>query len=100
MMATGISALFHCLAKAQLVLRPTVIGQRDLSRFDAAAAITLARDVASFLDYPMDDVWWALCNVPVNMGSLLDTPQGWAALASYLANDLGMRTVDYLPSVH
>jgi hypothetical protein len=100
MMATGISALVRCLATAQLVLRPTVIGERKLSRHEAAAAIKLARDVAGLLDYPMDDVWWALCNVPVNMASLLDTPQGWSVLAAYLAGDLGMGTVDYLPSVH
>jgi hypothetical protein len=51
-----------------------VIGERELSRHDAAAAITLARDVAGALNYPMDEVWWAFCNVPLNMAGLLDTP--------------------------
>jgi hypothetical protein len=77
-----------------------VFGEHELTRHEAAIAITLARDVAGLLDYPMDDVWWALCNVPVNMAGLLDTPQGWAMLAAYLAGDLGMGTVDYLPQVH
>jgi hypothetical protein len=100
MMATGISALVRCLATAQLVLCRTVIGQRDRSRYGAAAAIMLARDVAGLLDYPMDDVWWALCNVPIDMRILLDTPQGWSELASYISKDLGLGTADYLPSVH
>ncbi len=61
---------------------------------------TLARDVASLLDYPMDDVWWALCNVPICMAGLLESPEGWGTLAAYLAIELGMGAVDYLPSVH
>jgi hypothetical protein len=47
----------------------------------------------------MDGVWWALCNVPVNMAPLLVTPQGWKLLAAYLAKDIGKGTADYLPSV-
>lgn len=80
--------------------RPAVIGERDLSRHDVAAAITLARDVAGLLDYPMDDVWWALCNAPICMAGLLESPEGWGTLATYLGNDFGLGAVDYLPSVH
>ena len=48
----------------------------------------------------MDDVWWALCNVPIGMRALLDTPQGWGELALYLSEDLGLGAVTYLPQVH
>jgi hypothetical protein len=80
--------------------RATVIGDRALSRHDAAAAVTLARDVASLVDHPMDDVWWALCNVSVDMRILLDTAQGWSELPAYLSDDMGLGSADYLPSVH
>jgi hypothetical protein len=83
-----------------LVRLPLMFGERDLCRHNAAAAVTLARNIARLLAYPMDDLWWALCNMPVNMAALPDTPQNWAVLAAYLASDLGMGAVDYLPSVH
>lgn len=78
----------------------TVIGERQLSRHDAAAAVTLAREVAGLLGYPVDDVWWALCNVPIAMAKLLDSPEGWSALAGYLACDLGMPDPEYRPRIH
>lgn len=88
------------LAQTDEEQRPVVIGEYKLTRSDLAAAVTLAREVAGVLSYPMDDVWWALCNVPADMAELLESPSGWRALTFYLADDLGMGTVDYLPSVH
>lgn len=65
-----------------------------------AAAVTLAYQVADLINQPIDMVWWSLCNVPVNMLGLLDSPQGWTALAGYIACDLGEPALDYVPMVH
>jgi hypothetical protein len=65
-----------------------------------ASAVYLARDVAAATDMPLESVWWSLCNVPDNMLVLLDSPQGWSALAGYISCDLGLPAADYAPEVH
>ncbi|MBV1691877.1 hypothetical protein KRR38_30485 [Novosphingobium sp. G106] len=69
--------------------QPTVIGEGQMSRDDSAAAVALVREVAGLLDHPLDDVWWSLCNCPAWMSGLLDSPEGWGALANYMSSDLG-----------
>lgn len=64
------------------------------------SALRLAHDLADVLDAPLNDVWWSLCNVPANMAGLLDSPQGWSALAGVVAFDLGAPATSYAPLVH
>jgi hypothetical protein len=52
------------------VSAPRLIGERDVPHLDAAAAIAVVR-IAGMFDSPMGDVWRALCNLPVNMASLV-----------------------------
>ena len=49
---------------------------------------------------PVAMAWASLCSVPDNMLSLLDSPQGWTALAGFIACDLGIAAPDYCPKVH
>jgi hypothetical protein len=67
---------------------------------ETAAAVALARDVAELLDTNVGETWWSLCNVHDNMLALLESPQGWSALAGYIACDLGLGAADYAPVVH
>jgi len=64
------------------------------------SAMTLAEDVAGLLGVPAEVAWDALCTLPENMLGLLDSPQGWTALASFIACDLRMDAPDYRPRVH
>ena len=64
------------------------------------SAMTLAEDVAGLLGVSAEAAWDALCSVPENMLGLLDSPQGWSALASFIACDLRMAAPDYRPRVH
>lgn len=85
------------LAQSDPQSRPAVIGEGKMSRHDSAAAVALAREVAGLLNHPLDDVWWTLCNVPAAMAELLDSPEGWGALAGFVACDLGMSDPEYRP---
>lgn len=58
----------------------------ELARF--VSAQVLAADVAGELGEDRESVWDSLTLIPDNMLSLLDHPQGWSALAAYLADDL------------
>lgn len=80
--------LGHTVAPA-----PTDIGS-------TASAVALAAELADLLGEPLNMTWWSLCNVPVNMTHLLDSPQGWSALAGYVACDLGAPDPEYRPRVH
>ena len=42
----------------------------------------------------------ALTYLPENMLSLLDCPEGWTALAEFVAADLGLAPFGYRPTVH
>ncbi len=64
------------------------------------AACQLMDDLADSIDQPADLVWEAFCRVPENMLTLLDSPQGWTALAGFVAAELGVCAPDYLPAVH
>ena len=64
------------------------------------AAEALAGEVAGSLGVPFGLAWDSLCGVPDNMLSLLDSPQGWTALAGFIAGDLGGDAPDYRPRVH
>jgi hypothetical protein len=64
------------------------------------SAMTLAEDVAGLLGVPSKAAWDALCILPENMLGLLDSLQGWTALASFIACDLRMDAPEYRPRVH
>jgi hypothetical protein len=44
--------------------------------------------------------WQALWGVPDNMLGLLQSPQGWLALAEFVACQMGVAMPDYSPTVH
>lgn len=64
------------------------------------AARELASQIAPLLAVTQSQVFDALCTVPDNMLSLLETPEGWAALASYIAADFDAEAPRYAPSIH
>lgn len=64
------------------------------------SAKELARQVAPFLHLPMGDVFDALTFMPNSMLCLLATPEGWGALANYVATETGANTTHYLPTRH
>lgn len=89
----GLMAIYEPAPQINLRPQPVDLGE-------TASAVTLAREVAATLGVPLEDAWWSLCNVHDNMLALLDSPQGWSALAGYIACDLGLDAADYLPKVH
>lgn len=70
----------------------------DLATYRSARA--LACDVAGAADLSADMVFEALTFVPENMLGLLASPEGWSALAQYVAADLGLFCLCYRPTVH
>lgn len=66
----------------------------------AVSATSLADAVGPRLGHLADDAWHSLLKIPDNLLSMLDSPQGWSALAGYVACDLGAAHVDYFPTVH
>lgn len=74
--------------------------QLDPLDAQAIAAGELARSIAPLIKSDVDRVWDALCRVPDNMLDLLHSPQGWMALASFIASDLGAEPPDYEPTKH
>lgn len=60
----------------------------------------LAHRVGSLLSVPEGEVWDALTFVPDNLLHLLDSPQGWSALSSMVAHDLGILAPAYAPSIN
>ena len=70
----------------------------DLARF--VSAQVLAADIAGELGEDQATVWNSLTLIPDNMLSLLDHPQGWSAMAAYLADELRRAPTGYSPTVH
>jgi hypothetical protein len=66
----------------------------------AVSASSLADAVGPRLGHLADDAWYSLLKIPDNLLSMLDSPQGWSALAAYIAADLGVAHVSYSPTVH
>lgn len=66
----------------------------------AVSATALADEVGPRLGKLADDAWYSLLKIPDNLLSMLDSPQGWSALAGFVAADLGAMHVDYFPTVH
>lgn len=64
------------------------------------AALELADQIAPLFAVTQADVFDALCSIPDNMLSLLETPEGWAALAGYIAADFHMPLISYQPTIN
>lgn len=69
----------------------------DSARY--ASALELATLVADRSALSFSEAWDALTFVPDNMLSLLDSPQGWSSLASWIAADCGV-TINLKPTLH
>lgn len=65
-----------------------------------ASASKLADDLAGLIGVTPVDAYEALRAVPDNMLSLLECPQGWTAIAGFVAADLGAPAPHYMPTVH
>src|SRR5678809_818029 len=64
---------------------PASTAMDDLARL--RSAWRLADQLAPLFSVTSGDVFDALCTIPDNMLSLLETPEGWTALSGYLAAD-------------
>lgn len=71
----------------------------DLAAMQAAGR-HLAREIADHTGLPSDQVFEAMTTLPDNMLALLDSPQGWTVIASYIAS--GERVPDpfFKPTIH
>ena len=85
---------------AQGVASTTVALDRLGSIALRISAAELARQLAPLLMLGEIEVFDCLCTVSDNMLSLLDTPEGWSALAGYVAAQLGMCSPHYCPTMH
>ena len=76
-------------------------GQRNVERqARLACADELVRQVAPLMRESEARVFDALTYVPDRMLDLLESPHGWAELASHLAADLGACRPAFFPSIH
>ena len=64
------------------------------------AARELSSQIAGSLSADADTVLDRLTYVPDNMLVLLQSPEGWVALAEYVAADLGLGPVGFAPTIH
>jgi hypothetical protein len=64
------------------------------------AAVELSRELSAMLRVPEADVFEALTYVPDEMLPLLQSPEGWSALAALVAPEFGVLTVTYSPTRH
>lgn len=66
----------------------------------SVAACALVAELAGQTGLGPDAIWGAMAAIPYNLQSLLDTPQGWSAVAGFVASELGVLPPDYMPAVH
>ena len=65
-----------------------------------SAAHALCRALSGHANIGAGEVFRALEGVPDNLLFLLDSPDGWTALAEYLGANLGKPSMQYRPTVH
>lgn len=73
---------------------------RLAARAQFLSACQLSRELAPVLRVDDGRVFDALTYIPDNLLSLLSSPEGWAALAEFVAAELGARSPSYLPTRH
>lgn len=81
----------------QVISRAT---QRQDAEAQVACAYELANQIADAAGLCPEQTFDALTFIPDNMLSLLNSPEGWAALAQFVAADLGVQGLNYRPQVH
>ena len=64
------------------------------------AGFMLTRQIAPLIGATETEVWQALCTVPEPMLDFLQTPEGWSALARYIAADFDGPALNYMPTRH
>lgn len=79
--------------RAEAAAADAVLWARSLS------AQALADDVRPRLGVFADEAFVSLCHIPDSSLPMLDSPQGWAGLANYIAADLGAPALTYLGAV-
>ena len=72
----------------------------DHERAQYLTAIELSHQLAPRFGVGEADVFDALSAVPENMLDLLRSPDGWSALASFIAADFGIAMNNYQPTKH
>ncbi|MES2493993.1 MAG: hypothetical protein V4579_12040 [Pseudomonadota bacterium] len=82
---------------AVLGLRLPAVSELD-GRIISAKA--LAAQLADLTGLAADDAYSSLCYVPDNFLPLLDSPQGWTALACVVAADCGVPEPALRPTLH
>jgi hypothetical protein len=87
-------------ALAGVLPDPEIDEQALAERARYHAALELAEQLGPLFAVTQAEVFDALCTIPDNMLSLLETPEGWAALAGYLAADFRMPLISYQPTIH
>lgn len=92
------------LAEQVIIQAITDEAFRHFSERNAQAMVAsgraLARSLAPILDASPDEVFNVLGHVPDNMLELLKSPQGWTALAGYVATDMGRPLPNFKPTVN
>ncbi|MCT2559232.1 hypothetical protein N0B51_09570 [Tsuneonella sp. YG55] len=73
---------------------------RLAARAQYQAALDLSDQLAGVFAVSSGEVFDALCSIPDNMLVLLESPEGWTALAGYVATDFGVPIVTYRPTIH
>ena len=75
---------------------------RDEAAIAADCVVLCARQVASQVagrtELTWDEAWAEMLQVPNNLLSLLASPEGWAALAQYIASTSGVPLTPVLPT--
>ena len=97
-MSPAVPSLADILARAL-----TDNGQEQVrlaARAQFLSACQLSRELAPVLRLDDGRVFDVLTYVPDNMLSLLHSPEGWAALAEFVAAELGAPSPSYLPTRH
>lgn len=67
---------------------------------EAYSAKTLALQIAQASPLDYSEVLTELLYIPKNMRGLLESPEGWATLAQFVAADLGVPPISYSPQIH
>ena len=74
---------------------------RELAeRAQYLAARELARQIAPLLGVTAEQAFEALTYVPDEMLPLLQSPEGWSALAAMVASRVGVLTATFVPTRH
>ncbi|MEM1051140.1 MAG: hypothetical protein AAGI28_03510 [Pseudomonadota bacterium] len=74
--------------------------ERDRRVAEAYSAKNLALQIAQASPLDYSEVLNELLHIPKNMRPLLESPEGWATLAQFVAADLGVPPISYSPQVH